>query len=61
MNENETTKVLGLIAELKTAKSAKEIEKIEEARQDLIWSEVEGVFQDLWYETSGDAKRGLYF
>jgi len=61
MNNNETTKVLGLIEELKSAKNQKEIEKIVEAREDIIWSEVEGFAQDDWNEALGDAKKGLYF
>ena len=61
MKNTETTKVLALIEQLKTAKNNKQIEDIFLLKEDVIWSDVEDVVQDLWYEAYGDAKKGLYF
>ncbi|MFD2824832.1 hypothetical protein ACFS5M_14210 [Lacinutrix iliipiscaria] len=57
----ETQKLKSLIKELKNAKNQKQIKSIEEAKEDIIWSKVDNITQDLWYETLGDVKRGLYF
>jgi hypothetical protein len=57
----ETNKVITLIEELKVADTQKEIKKIEECKDEITWSEVDAETQDLWYETLGDAKKGLYF
>lgn len=61
LEQTETKELQLLIKELKTAASHEEIEKIEELKDDLIWSSVDEVVKDLWYETLGDAKKGLYF
>ena len=60
MNNNATIHVLSFIEELKTGITSEEIESIESEREDIIWSEVDEVVQDLYYETLGDAKKGFY-
>ena len=60
MKNTETTKVLALIEELKMGLSDQEIESIEDEKDDIIWSKVDETVKDLWYETLGDAKRGVY-
>ncbi|WP_047789431.1 hypothetical protein [Tenacibaculum mesophilum] len=60
MKTTETTQVLGLIEELKMGITSDEIESIEEEKENIIWSKVDDTVKDLWYETLGDAKRGVY-
>lgn len=60
MNNNATIHVLSFIEELKMGITSEEIESIEAEREDVIWSEVEASVQDLYYETLGDAKKGVY-
>ena len=61
MKENENSKTLALVEELKTAKYQGEILQIETYKDELDWMKVDGVIQDLFSETLGDAKKGLYF
>lgn len=59
-NKMENQKILSLIEELKKGLSEKEIKKIEKEKEDIIWWNVDEETKDLWYETLGDAKKGIY-
>ncbi len=62
INDNMEHEILQeCIEQLKSAKTDAEIQSIECTQDDLNWMFIAPELQDEWYETLGDAKRGLYF
>ncbi len=49
-----------LIEELKVVKTTNRLEKIEDKKENLTWALINDELKDVWYETLGDVKKGLY-